>query len=170
MAIQKIVKHGHPALRKKCKPVTEINKEIRRLIKDMFDTMYAAPGIGLAANQIGVDLSLAVIDIQPNGNRAPIVLINPKIVSTRGMLFEEEGCLSIPGLAAKIQRFARTKAEAIDENGVPMIYEGQGLFSRALQHEIDHLNGKFYIDHIPLIERVPIQAEIRKLKKTKEWQ
>ncbi len=169
MALRKIVRHGDPVLRKKCKPVESIDGEILRLIEDMFETMYDAPGIGLAANQIGVDLSVAVIDIQPAGKRQPMVLINPKIIETKGHLFEEEGCLSIPGLAAKIKRAEFTKVRALNEKGFPMIYSGEGLLSRALQHETDHLNGKFYIDHLPMIRRMKMAARIRKAKKTEIW-
>ncbi len=168
MALRKIVTHGDPVLRKKCKPVETINKEILRLIEDMFETMYDAPGIGLAANQIGVDLSVAVIDLQPGGKRQPIVLINPKVVELKGELFEDEGCLSLPGLHEQIKRAAFTKVEALNEKGFPMLYTGEGLMSRALQHETDHLNGKFYIDHLPVIQKLKMAAQIRKAKK-KNW-
>lgn len=167
--IRKIVKHGHPALRKKCKPVETINDKIRNLIQDMFETMYDAPGIGLAANQIGVDLSIAVIDIQPNGKKSPIVLINPKITELKGHLYEEEGCLSIPTLLSRIKRASYAKVTALNEKGLPMVYVGEGLMARALQHETDHLNGKFYIDHLPLLRRLKMHAEIRKRKKTALW-
>lgn len=169
MAIRKITKHGNPVLRKKCKPVETIDSSVLKLIEDMFDTMYDAPGIGLAANQIGVDLQVAVIDIQPNGKSFPMVLINPKVVEVSGELFEEEGCLSIPGLQAKIKRYAVTKVEALNEKGFPMLYTGEGLLSRALQHETDHLNGKFYVDHLPLVKRMRMQTEIRKAKKKPGW-
>src|SRR3989344_7801923 len=119
MSLLKIVKHGDPVLRRKCAPVKQIDKEILRLIDDMFETMYDAPGIGLAANQIGVPLRLAVIDIQENGKKSPIVLINPKVVELKGRLFEEEGCLSIPGFLARIKRHAYARVEALNENGLP---------------------------------------------------
>lgn len=169
MAIRKITKHGNPVLRKKCKPVETIDSKVLKLIEDMFDTMYDAPGIGLAANQIGVDLQVAVIDIQPNGKSFPMVLINPKVVALSGELFEEEGCLSIPGLQAKIKRYAVAKVEALNEKGFPMLYTGEGLLARALQHETDHLNGKFYVDHLPLVKRMRMQTEIRKAKKKPGW-
>ncbi|MBI1979326.1 MAG: peptide deformylase [Elusimicrobia bacterium] len=167
--IRKIVKHGDPVLRKKCPPVNVITAEIRKLVKDMLETLYDAPGIGLAANQIGVSLSLAVIDLQLNQKRAPIVLINPQVVETKGELFEEEGCLSIPGLLARTKRYSFAKVFALNENGLPMTYQGEGLLARALQHETDHLNGKFYIDRLPLFRRLKIQGEIRKRKKTNLW-
>lgn len=165
MAIRKIVKHGDPVLRKKCKPVETIDGEIQKLIRDMLETMYHAPGVGLAANQIGVPLSLAVIDVKPNGKKSPLVLINPKIVELKGRLFEEEGCLSIPGFASKVKRYAHAKVSCLNEKGLPVTYEGEGLLARAFQHETDHLNGKFYIDRIPFYKRWKIQNEIRKKKR-----
>ncbi len=169
MALRKIVKHGDPVLRKRCDLVNVIDKEIKKLVQDMLETMYDAPGIGLAANQIGVSLSIAVIDIQPNTKPAPLVLINPKIIELRGSLLEEEGCLSIPGFLAQIKRGAFAKVSALNLNGMPMIYTGEGLLARAFQHETDHLNGKFYIDHLPVIKRLKIQNEIRKRKKIGNW-
>lgn len=169
MAIRKIVKHGDPVLKHKCKPVETIDAEIKKLVKDMLETMYEAPGIGLAANQIGVPLSVAVIDLQPNGKRSPIVLINPKVTELKGRLFEEEGCLSIPGFQYSLKRYAYAKVSALNENGLPMIYAGEGLMARALQHETDHLIGKFYIDRIPLIKRLKILSEIKKRKKANNF-
>jgi peptide deformylase len=169
MAIRPITKYGDSVLRKKCKLVTEINAEIRTLIRDMFDTMYDAPGIGLAANQIGVPLSIAVIDLQTGGKRSPIVMINPQVVEVRGRLFEEEGCLSIPGMASRVKRYAYARVAALNENGLPMIYSGEGLMARALQHETDHLNGKFYVDRMPLIRRLKYFARVRKKKKLERW-
>lgn len=169
MSIRKIVKHGDPVLRKKCRPVENINGDIHKLILDMFETMYAAPGIGLAANQIGVPLSLAVIDIQPSGKRSPLVLINPKVTELKGRLYEDEGCLSIPGFSHRVRRYAFAKVSALNENGMPVTYVGEGLLARALQHETDHLNGKFYIDHIPLLKRLKMIYAIRRRKKAGLW-
>ncbi len=169
MALRKIVKHGDPVLRRVCPNVKTIDKEILQLIDDMFETMYDAPGIGLAANQIGVALNLAVIDIQPNSKKFPVVLINPKVVELKGRLFEEEGCLSIPGFLAKTKRYAFAKVECINEKGFPITVSGEGLMARALQHETDHLKGKFYVDRLPLIRKLKLFNEIRKFKKTHEW-
>ena len=157
--------HGTPVLRKKCTPVETINDETRALIQDMFETMYDAPGVGLAANQIGIDLSLAVIDLHLEGKKDPLVLINPKILELKGQLFEEEGCLSIPGLGARVKRAAYAKVSALDEQGEPFIVEGEGYLARALQHEIDHLNGKFYIDHLSMLDRIAMNAEIKSRKR-----
>ena len=169
MALRKIVKYGNPVLRAKCPPVKSIDKEIEKLIDDMLETMYDAPGIGLAANQIGVPLSLAVIDLQPDGKREPLVLINPKIVELKGRLFEEEGCLSIPGFLAKVRRHTYAKVSAINEKGLPVTYVGEGLLARAFQHETDHLKGKFYVDHVALLKRLKMFAQIRKVRKLEHW-
>lgn len=170
MAIRKIVKHGDPVLKRKCPPVENFDGELKKLIRDMLETMYDAPGVGLAANQIGVPLSIAVIDIQENGKKNPLVLINPKIVDLKGRLFEEEGCLSIPGFASKVKRYAYAKVSCLNEKGLPVTYTGEGLLARAFQHETDHLNGKFYIDRIPFYKRWKIQNEIRKKRKAGLWQ
>ena len=169
MSLRKIVKIGDPVLKRKVPLVKRVDKEILKLIDDMFETMYDAPGIGLAANQIGVPLCLAVIDLQHNGVRAPIVLINPKVVELKGRLFEDEGCLSIPGFSAKTKRYSFAKVSAINAQGLPVEYSGEGLMARALQHETDHLNGKFYIDHLTVLKRWKIQSEIRKRRKLKTW-
>ena len=171
MAVRKIVKYGDPVLRRKCPNVKVIDKDILRLVDDMFETMYDAPGIGLAANQIGVPLSVAVIDIQPEGKKNPIVLINPKIAELKGRLLEEEGCLSIPGFLAKVRRYAYAKCTALDERGFPITVAGEGLLARALQHETDHLSGKFYADRVSLFKRLKLFHDIRKAKKqnTGKW-
>lgn len=168
MAILKICKYGNRILRHKTAPVTNIDQEIKRLIKDMFETMYSAGGIGLAANQAGVDLCLAVIDLQPEGKRQPLVIINPKITSTsRDIEYFEEGCLSLPGLHTKFKRPAKVTVTAMNEHGLPVKYEATGLFSRCLQHEIDHLNGRLIIDRVSLSQKVKVWRELTKLKK--QW-
>lgn len=169
MAIRRITKYGEPVLRKKCAPVKNIDADIRELIRDMFETMYDAPGVGLAANQIGVDLSLAVIDLQEGGKKNPLVLINPKVVEVRGQLNEEEGCLSVPGFMAKVKRHAYCKVSALNEKGYPVTIAGEGLMARALQHETDHLNGKFYVDRLSLFKRTKIRLEIGKRKRAGLW-
>lgn len=169
MAIRKIVKYGDPVLRKKCDPVKKVDHEIKKLIQDMLETMYDAPGVGLAANQVGIPLSLAVIDIQPNERRSPLILINPKIIESKGEIYEEEGCLSIPGFLSKVKRYLYTKVSALDGEGLPITYVGKELLARAFQHEIDHLNGKFYIDRIPFLKRWKIRSEIRRREKAGSW-
>jgi peptide deformylase len=160
MSLMPIVKCGDPVLRKKTANVPQIDDELLHLIGDMFQTMYAAPGIGLAANQVGLSKCMAVIDIQPGGQRHPIVIINPVIEERWGTIFEEEGCLSIPGFASKIKRAAKVRVRALNEHGLPVVIEGEGLMARCLQHEIDHLNGKLYIDHLPLLSRLRVKRDI----------
>jgi len=165
MPLLPIVKAGDPVLRKKTQPIKAIDDELRRLIADMFVTMYAAPGIGLAANQIGVSRALAVIDLQPGGRRQPMVLINPLIEAHAGHLTEEEGCLSVPGFAGTVRRSAKVRVKALNEQGLPVHIDGEGLMARCLQHEIDHLNGKLYIDRLPLVARLRMKRDIARRKR-----
>jgi len=160
-----IVKYGDPVLRRKTAAVEKIDDDLLATIQTMFRTMYAAPGIGLAANQVGLSDCFAVIDLAPEGRRRPLVIINPQIVERSGTLYEEEGCLSVPGFAGKIKRSARVKVKALNEQGLPMIIEGEGLMARCLQHEIDHLNGKLYIDHLPLVARLRMKRDIARRKR-----
>ena len=169
MAIRKIVKYGDPVLRRRCQPVESIDREVRKLIGDMFETMYDAPGVGLAANQVGVSLALAVIDIQAEGRQSPIVLINPRITELSGQLKEEEGCLSIPGFLAPIKRFASAKVSALNEKGLPVVITGEGLLARALQHETDHLHGKLYVDHLSFVKRVRMFSLIKRSARSERW-
>ena len=167
MSLMRIVKIGDPILRKKGVPITQFDDELRKTLQDMFHTMYAAPGVGLAANQVGLGGRFAVIDVHPEGGRHPMVLINPVIESKSGSVTEEEGCLSIPGFAGRVKRAARVRVRAINENGLPVVIEGEGLLARCLQHEIDHLDGHFYIDRLPILHRLRIKREVARLKKAK---
>ena len=165
----RIYKYGEPILRKKCKPVTEINSGLKKLIGDMLETLYEAPGIGLAANQVGVPVRLCVIDVKPEGLRQPLVLINPVITVKKGRAFEEEGCLSFPGLSAKVKRSADVRVEAVNQKGLPIVVEGKEVLARCLQHEIDHLEGKVFLDYLPFLQKIKIKREIRKRKKEGDW-
>lgn len=169
MSILKIYKYGEPVLKKKCLPVKEITPEIKKLAADMLETMYANMGVGLAACQVGVPDRICVIDIRPEGKRKPIVLINPKIIDKSGKMLEEEGCLSFPGIVARIKRYKNVKVSAVNENGLPVIVEGEYLLSKALQHEIDHLDGKVFISRLPIYKKLQVQYQIRKRKKLGEW-
>lgn len=166
MSLLSIVKIGDAVLRKKTALVTKIDDELRKVIADMFQTMYAAPGIGLAANQVGISRCFAVIDLQPDGVRRPMVIINPVIEDRSGSLYEDEGCLSIPGFSAHIKRAAKVRVRALNEQGLPVVIEGENLLARCLQHEIDHLHGEFYIDHLPLVRRLKIKRDITRRKKS----
>jgi peptide deformylase len=166
MAIREIKKYPDPVLTKKTAPVGAMNEDLGRLIDDMVETMHAAPGVGLAANQVGVPLQVAVIDIgshEEEGKKHPLViLINPEIVSQEGSVTDEEGCLSVPDFTDKVKRAARVKVRARDRAGRTFELEADGLMAKALQHEIDHLNGILFIDRLS-----PIKKSIfrRKLKK-----
>lgn len=159
MALREIVVLGHPVLREKAEEVTEIDGTLQELINDMAETMYAAKGLGLAANQVAVPKRLFVLDLSQRAqNKFPrglLVFINPEIVEYEGELHEEEGCLSIPGYSAKVKRKARVLVKALDREGKPFEIELEGLGARAVQHELDHLNGVLYIDYLsPLKQKL----------------
>ncbi len=154
MAKLKIRYLGDPVLREKAKPVEEINGQLQRLIDDMAETMYEAKGLGLAANQIGITKRLFVLDLaQREGKPELLVFINPEIIEKEGEIVEEEGCLSIPGYAAKVRRFSRVLVRALDREGKPFEMELKGLGARAIQHEIDHLNGILYVDYLSTLKK-----------------
>lgn len=142
-------------LKQKAAPVEKIDRELQRLIDDMLETMYAAPGIGLAAPQVGVSKRVIVLDVsRREENRTPvIVLINPLITESEGEIESEEGCLSLPGYITAVKRAERVLVQGLDREGRPLQVEGEGLLCRALQHEIDHLNGTLLIDRISSIKR-----------------
>lgn len=165
----KIFKLGEPVLRQKSKVIKEITPEVRALAADMLRTLYAVPGIGLAANQVGVSLRLCVIDVVPDGKRQPLVLINPVVVAGEGKVDAEEGCLSLPGIWATVQRFKKVRVDAVNEMGLPVTVTGEGLLARALQHEIDHLDGKVFIDYLPEHQKKAAEKEIRARKKQGTW-
>jgi peptide deformylase len=159
-----------PVLRKTARPVTpEDAAQVRELIPQMFAAMYAAPGIGLAAPQIGVLLRLVVIDIAPDKVPAPIVLINPEIVaSSEALASREEGCLSLPEQFAEVTRPAWVKVKYQDEHGARKEIEGEGLLAACLQHEIDHLNGVLFVDHISPLKRNILLRKLAKEQKAKK--
>lgn len=171
--VMKIVKYGDPVLEVKCDPVgpEEFGKpELKTFVANMFETMYAARGVGLAAPQVGVKKRLTVID--PSAGEDPkqqIVLINPEIVSKDGKLFEEEGCLSIPGFREPVERAKKTRVRAQDADGKWFEIEGEELLSRAIQHEYDHLDGVLFIHRLSPLKRDLIRRKIRKLQKAGEW-
>ncbi len=167
MAIKRICKYGDKILEKKTRKINfdEFKKNLPAILADMFDTMDAVGGIGLAANQIGLDLRLAVIKIKREDEEPlSIVIINPEIVEKSGTLYEEEGCLSFPGLFAKIRRAAKVKMRAINEKGMPIEINAEGLFAKAVQHELDHLDGEVFINRLPLMSRLKLKPALIKLK------
>jgi peptide deformylase len=163
LAVLEIRKYPDPVLRRKSKPVTEITPEIQKLIDDMIETMYAAPGVGLAAPQVGISLRITVIDVSTKDDPHPLlVLINPEIISQEGELNEEEGCLSVTDFQSNVTRYAKVRIRATDRGG--KVYEAQGeeLLARAFQHELDHLDGILFIDRISPLKRDLFKRRIKK--------
>lgn len=154
MAVLPIVLHPDPVLRKKARPVQKINATIRKLLDDMAETMYAAPGIGLAAPQVGVSKRVIVVDIQDKKGPGLLKLVNPEIVHAEGTVTWNEGCLSIPGYVGEVQRHARIKVTALNPDGHKVWVEAEGLLAVCLQHEIDHLDGILYIDKATNVREV----------------
>ena len=159
MAIRKIRYIGDDILKKKCKPVKAITDSTKELIQDMFDTMYEANGVGLAAPQVGILRRICVIDIREGD---PVVLINPEIVESSGEQTDEEGCLSIPGKVAEVTRANYVKVSSLDMDMNPVTYEGEGLLARAMQHEMDHLVGILYGERA--------SEPYRDLEEEEEWE
>ncbi len=168
--IYPIVKYGREVLEKPGNPVTEFDGHLEKLVADMFETMYAANGVGLAAPQIGLSLRLSVIDITSGEDpKAKLVLANPVIVSMEGEQTQEEGCLSLPDFRAKTPRPERATARAQDIHGNEISVSGEGLLARALCHETDHLNGKLFIAHVGRLKRESILRRVRKMMKAGDW-
>ena len=168
--IHPIVKYGDPVLETPGEPVEKFDDALQALIADMFESMYAANGVGLAAPQIGIGRRLAVIDVSNGKNpEAKIVCANPEITHTEGEQREEEGCLSLPGFRGHVLRPQYVTVRAQDASGKEFEMRGEGLLARAFCHEIDHLNGTLFIAHLSLLKRDLIKRKIRKLKKAGEW-
>ena len=168
--VRKIVKYPEPVLQRPAELVTEFSDELRALVDDMFESMYAAQGIGLAAPQVGISKRITVIDLSFQKNpEERLVLINPEIVSKQGKQYSEEGCLSLPDIHEKVSRAAKVKVRAQDITGEWREHDGEELLARAFQHEIDHLNGILFIFRVSGLKRDLIQRRIRKLQKAGEW-
>jgi peptide deformylase len=168
--IYPIVKYGQEVLEKPANPVTEFNGNLEKLVANMFETMYAANGVGLAAPQIGLSLRLCVIDVTVGEDpKAKLALANPVIVSVEGEQTQEEGCLSLPDFRANTPRPERVTVRAQDIHGQEFTVTGEELLARALCHETDHLNGKLFIHHVGRLKRESIQRKVRKLMKAGEW-
>jgi peptide deformylase len=168
--IRPILKYGDQVLHGAARPVDEVTADIDRLVEDMIETMYAAPGIGLAATQVGVPLRIFVVDLSLGRNPADlIVMINPEFVERDGMQLEEEGCLSVPGFNATVVRPQRALVKGLDRNGQEQLREATGLLARAFQHEMDHLDGMLFVDRLRGIKRDLIVKKIRKLARSGKW-
>lgn len=162
--IRKILTYPNPELKKKSAPVTIITNKIRELARDMAETMYDAPGVGLAAPQIGVHQRVIVIDVSPKDEQPNlIVAINPEIVHAEGESYEEEGCLSVPRYAANVRRHAKVVVKALDLEGEEVTYQADGLLAIAFQHEIDHLNGTLFVDHLSPLKRDIFRKKYRQM-------
>jgi len=161
MAILNILHYPDPRLREKAHPVERVDREIQQFVDDMFETMYEAPGIGLAATQADVQKSIIVIDISEDKS-SPLCFINPKILQKDGIEEMEEGCLSVPGIYEKVQRANHIKVRALDREGKPFEMEAEGLLAVCIQHEMDHLDGKLFVDYLSEMKRQRIRKKIEK--------
>jgi peptide deformylase len=168
--IYPIVKYGNPVLEKPAEPVTAFDEDLKKLVSDMFESMYAAHGVGLAAPQIGISKRLAVIDITfKEDPEAKLVLVNPEIIHSEGRHTQNEGCLSVPEFREPVTRARKVTIRAQDVNGKYFEKTGEELLARAFLHETDHLNGKLYIQHLSALKRDMMKRKIRKLIKAGEW-
>ena len=168
--ILNIVKYPDPVLSKPGEPVTEFDDDLRKLIADMFETMYAEQGVGLAAPQVAVSKRLTVIDLSNNKDpKGKLVLINPEIIFREGKQYEEEGCLSFPEIREKVVRAAKVRVRAQDERGKWFEMDGEELLARAFQHEIDHVDGMLFIFRMSALKRDLNLRKIRKMQRAGEW-
>lgn len=164
MATMEILQYPDRRLRERARPVEQVDDDIRAFVDAMLETMYAAPGIGLAATQVGDMRRIAVIDVSAEGNE-PRVLINPEIVDSGDEQIMEEGCLSIVGVQERVRRAAWVRVEALDRDGNPWGFEAEDLLAACVQHELDHLDGRLFIDHLSLLKRQRIERKLAKERK-----
>jgi peptide deformylase len=161
MALLDILHFPDPRLRIRAKPLAAVTPATRSLMTDMLETMYAAPGIGLAATQVGVDQRVIVLDVSEHGDQ-PQAFINPEILATEGLEVMEEGCLSVPGVYEEVERAERIRVRALDREGKPVEFDADGLLAVCIQHEIDHLNGKLFVDYLSDLKRQRIRKRVEK--------
>lgn len=164
MAILPILHYPDPRLRNKAAPVAKVDGKLRALIDDMFETMYQAPGIGLAAPQVDVALRVLVIDISEQRN-APLCLVNPEILHMEGIEQMEEGCLSVPGIYEPVQRAKNIRVRALDRNGASFEMDAKDLLAVCIQHEIDHLDGKLFVDYLSELKRQRLRKKLEKVRR-----
>lgn len=167
MPLKTILEYPNESLRTRCQLVKEITPELLKLIQDMAETMYAAPGVGLAASQVGVPLRVAVVDVnwRQDEIKSPITIINPALVHAEGEILSDEGCLSVPGFTAEIPRHARVVVKGLDQEGREIELKAQGLMAIALQHELDHLNGVLFFDHLSPEKKEIIKKKLKARRK-----
>ncbi len=161
MALLEILEFPDERLRKKALPVAEVDRAIQQLVDDMLETMYEAPGVGLAATQVNVQKRIIVIDVSEDKDQ-PLCLINPEILDKAGSEESEEGCLSVPGIFEKVQRAEKVKVRALDRQGKPFEIDADGLLAVCIQHEIDHLDGKLFVDYLSPLKRQRIKKKLLK--------
>jgi peptide deformylase len=164
MAILKILQYPDERLHKVAKEVTAVTDDIRKLVKDMAETMYAAPGVGLAATQVDIHLRVIVIDISEMHDRL-LVLINPELVASSGSCIHEEGCLSVPGIYEKVRRPEFITIRALNEHGESYTLEADGLLATCIQHEMDHLQGKVFVEYLSPLKQTRIRAKLKKRRR-----
>jgi peptide deformylase len=163
MSVRRILTYGHPILRQATRPVQSLNGDVQQLIDDMIETMYHAPGVGLAANQVGSSHRLFVAN--PAGPEDPsrlLVVLNPELVTSEGEMVNEEGCLSVPDFREEVRRAQRVLLAGVDREGKPIRVEGQDLLARIIQHEMDHLNGLFFVDRLSAAKRLLLGRKLKK--------
>ena len=164
MTLRNILFYPNPRLRLKAAPIQKVDNSIRTLIDDMFETMYESRGVGLAATQINIQLQLITTDVSVDRTQ-PLVLINPVIIERQGSRAEEEGCISVPGVFAKTPRADRITVKALDKDGNPFELKTESVLAACIQHEVDHLEGKLFIDHLSALKRKWIMKKFNKLTK-----
>lgn len=164
MACLEILHFPDPRLRQRARPVVAVDAALVRTLDDMFETMYAAPGIGLAATQVGIPLQMAVVDVSEEKNERR-VFINPELISREGSCDSEEGCLSVPGYYDTVARAEKVTVRALDREGNPFRLEAEGLLAICIQHEIDHLNGRLFIDYLSDLKRRRVRRQLEKARR-----
>ena len=168
--ILSIFRYGEQALHHPAAPVTDITPDVEQLIDNMVQTMYAAPGIGLAATQVGVPLRIFVADVSAGQNQEDLLaVINPELVEVEGAQYEDEGCLSVPGFNATVVRPMRAVVKGLARDGHEQVLEGTGLLARCLQHEMDHLDGTLFVDRLRGLQKTLIVRKIKKLSRSGKW-
>ena len=165
MALLEILHFPDPRLRLRAKPVVQVDDQVRQAVRDMFETMYEAPGIGLAATQVNIQQQIIVIDVSEEKN-APICLINPNLIEQEGSEETQEGCLSVPGFYENVSRAERVKVAALNEQGKAIELEADGLLAVCIQHEMDHLEGKLFVDYLSPLKRQRIKKKLSKTDKS----
>lgn len=166
MALLPILEYPDPRLRTRAQPVAEVDAKVRRLIDDLFETMYHAPGVGLAATQVNVHQRVLVVDVSED-QRQPLALVNPEIVERAGVEELEEGCLSVPGIYEKVSRADQIRVRFLDRNGKTQELEATGLLAVCIQHEMDHLEGKLFVDYLSDLKRTRIRKKLEKERKNR---